>query len=85
MPKTTAVTPPAASPAEPLPASYEAALQELESLVARLESGQLPLDELLGQYRRGAALLAFCRGRLDAVAQQVKVLENGELKPWGGE
>lgn len=64
--------------------SYEAALQELEQLVARLDAGQLPLDQLLTQYQRGAELLAFCRSRLDAVEQQIKVLEAGELKPWDG-
>ncbi|GAB4204908.1 MAG: hypothetical protein Fur0019_06230 [Tibeticola sp.] len=65
-----------------LPASYELAVQELEQLVSRLESGQLPLDELLGAYRRGAALLAFCRERLQAVEEQVKLLDEGDLKPW---
>ncbi len=65
-----------------LPATYEAALQELEQLVAALESGQLPLDELLGSYRRGAALLAFCRGKLQAVEDQIKVLDAGSLKAW---
>lgn len=64
--------------------SYEAALQELEQLVARLDGGQLPLDQLLTQYQRGAELLAFCRSRLDAVENQIKVLEAGELKPWDG-
>ncbi len=68
----------------PLPATYEAALQELEGLLARLDAGQLPLDELLTQYQRGAELLRFCRGRLDAVEQQIQVLENNELKPWTG-
>ena len=53
-----------ALPAEP--ASYEAALEELEQLVARIESGQMPLDQLLAGYQRGAALLAFCRDRLQA-------------------
>jgi exodeoxyribonuclease VII small subunit len=71
-----------ATPVQPLPATYEAALQELEGLVARLESGQLPLDQLLTGYQRGAQLLKFCRDRLEAVETQIKVLEGTELKPW---
>ena len=72
-----------ATPAIPQPpASYEAGLQELEQLVARLESGQLPLDELLVGYRRGADLLKFCRDRLEAVENQVRLLDDGVLKPW---
>lgn len=71
-----------ATPLPALPASYEAALQELEGLVARLESGQLPLDQLLTGYQRGAQLLKFCRDRLEAVETQIKVLEGTELKPW---
>jgi exodeoxyribonuclease VII small subunit len=62
--------------------SYEAALEELEQLVAQLNAGQLPLDQLLSRYQRGAALLAFCRAKLDAVENQIQVLENGELKTW---
>ena len=65
-----------------LPERYEDALSELESLVARMEAGALPLDQLLGHYQRGAQLLQFCRGRLDAIEDQVKVLEDGQLKPW---
>lgn len=67
------------------PASYEAALEELETLVARLESGQLPLDQLLTGYQRGAELLKFCRDKLEAVENQIKVLEGSELKPWNQE
>lgn len=66
----------------PVAASYEAALEELEQLVVRLDAGQLPLDQLLTQYQRGAELLAFCRSRLEAVENQIKVLEGDELKPW---
>lgn len=57
-------------------------MQELEGLVASLESGQLPLEQLLSGYQRGAQLLQFCRGKLDAVETQIKVLEGTELKPW---
>ncbi|HEY2561584.1 MAG TPA: exodeoxyribonuclease VII small subunit [Caldimonas sp.] len=64
------------------PASYEVALRELESLVASMEGGQLPLEGLLAGYRRGTELLRFCRSRLEAVEQQVKILEDGQLKSW---
>jgi exodeoxyribonuclease VII small subunit len=64
------------------PASYEDALAELERLVLAMEGGQLPLDRLLQSYERGAELLTFCRDRLQAVEEQVKVLEEGRLKPW---
>ena len=69
-------------PASALPATYEAALEELESLVARLESGDMPLDQLISGYQRGAELLNFCRGKLETVENQIKVLEAGTLKPW---
>jgi exodeoxyribonuclease VII small subunit len=71
-----------ATPAPVPPATYEAALQELEQLVAAMEAGQLPLDQLLARYQRGAELLTFCRSRLDAVEQQIRVFENGEAQPW---
>lgn len=72
----------ASAPAVALPTTYEAALQELEQLVARIESGQMPLDDVLAGYQRGAALLAFCRTRLQAVQEQIKVLDDGVLQPW---
>ena len=64
------------------PASYEQALAELDRLVREMEGGQLPLDQLLDGYRRGAELLHFCRQRLQAVEDQVKLLDEGVLKPW---
>ncbi len=67
------------------PAHYEAALQELEQLVTKLESGDMPLEQLLTQYQRGAELLKFCRDRLAAVEEQIKVLDQGTLKPWAGD
>jgi len=73
------------APAAAVAESYEAALQELEQLVGQLDAGQLPLDQLLARYRRGAELLAFCRERLQAVEQQIQVFEAGQSRPWEAE
>ena len=64
------------------PNRYEDALAELERLVQSMEGGQMPLDQLLDNYRRGAELLGQCRAQLQAVEDQVKVLEDGQLKDW---
>jgi exodeoxyribonuclease VII small subunit len=60
--------------------SFEAALAELEKVVADMETGKLSLEESLAAYQRGAELLQQCRGRLEDAQQQVRVLENGTLK-----
>ena len=62
------------------PPSFEAALAELETIVATMEGGQLPLKESLAAYRRGALLLQFCQAALKDAQQQVQVLEKGVLK-----
>ena len=72
----------ASTAAAAAPPSYEQAVAELERLIASMEGGQMPLDHLLDAYRRAAELLTLCRARLEAVEQQVKVLEDGQLKPW---
>jgi exodeoxyribonuclease VII small subunit len=63
------------------PASYEAAMAELETLVASMESGELPLEASLAAYRRGAELVRYCQQKLERVEQQVRVLEGDVLKP----
>lgn len=64
------------------PKNFEKALQELEGLVERMESGSLPLDKLLSSYQRGAQLISYCKERLKSVEQQVQLYEAGELKPF---
>jgi len=66
---------------------FEAAMAELERIVADMEAGKLSLEDSLAAYQRGAELLGFCRGRLEDAQQQVRMLEEGVLKefPVGNE
>ncbi|MGH8849696.1 MAG: exodeoxyribonuclease VII small subunit [Casimicrobiaceae bacterium] len=62
------------------PPSFEAAMAELESIVATMEGGQLPLADSLAAYKRGAELLQYCQAALKDAQQQVQVLERGVLQ-----
>jgi exodeoxyribonuclease VII small subunit len=62
------------------PAGFEEALAELETIVARMESGELTLEQSLAAYKRGATLLQYCQLALRDAQQQVKVLESGLLQ-----
>jgi exodeoxyribonuclease VII small subunit len=53
---------------------FEQALAELESLVERLEHGDLPLDEALRAFERGVALTRHCQACLQAAQQKVEIL-----------
>jgi exodeoxyribonuclease VII small subunit len=48
-----------------------------------MEAGQMPLEQSLAAYKRGAELLKFCQNALQDAQQQVKVLEEGVLKSFG--
>lgn len=64
------------------PTSYEAAQAELQALAQAMESGMLPLAQMLDGYRRASVLLRYCHAQLDAVEQQILQIDGGELKPW---
>lgn len=51
--------------------SYESARDELSSIVARLEGGQVPLEEGMRLWRRGEALAAHCTAWLDGAQRQI--------------
>ena len=65
---------------------FEAALAELESLVERLERGDLPLDEALKTFERGVELTRHCQGSLKAAQQKVEILlkrgSSAEIEPY---
>ena len=53
---------------------FETALAELEALVARLEGGDLPLDEALKTFERGVELTRHCQASLKSAQQKVEIL-----------
>ena len=55
--------------------SYEAAYQQLEALVAQLESGALPLEESVALYERGQRLAAHCQALLEEAELKIKMVD----------
>jgi exodeoxyribonuclease VII small subunit len=66
-----------AGPAEPETLDYEAALADLDQVLARLEDGQVPLEEAMALYERGVRLVRRCSGLLDGVERRVTDLSAG--------
>ena len=56
--------------------SFETAMARLEQIVNQLESGKATLDESLGLYEEGIALVRLCSDRLDKAEQKIKVVKN---------
>lgn len=70
-----APTPKAPPPAPPsAPFDFEQAMAELEGVVARLEHGDVPLEEALKAFERGVALTRACQQALAAAEQKVEIL-----------
>ena len=65
--------------------TFETALAELETIVEQMEGGQLPLEQSLSAYKRGAQLLQFCQRQLQEAQQQVKVLESETLRKFASD
>jgi len=61
------------------PASYEAAVERLEEIIDRLDSGQAGLRETLDLCREGRELVDYCAGELDAVGEGLKELNLDDL------
>lgn len=73
---------PAAKPAES--PTFEQALDELDVLVRRMESGELTLDESITAYKRGAELARLCQSKLAQAELDIRQLEGDLLKPLDG-
>ena len=67
------------------PASFEAALSELESIVQAMEQGSAPLEAQLSSYERGAALLRFCQTALAGAEQKIRLLDGETLRTFNSD
>ena len=64
--------------------SFEQAMSELETVVSRLESGDVPLEDSIRLYERGAALKEHCQKKLSEAEEKVaKITLDGDGKPQG--
>ncbi|MEA4862737.1 MAG: exodeoxyribonuclease VII small subunit [Victivallaceae bacterium] len=54
--------------------SFEEALDELEKLLAAMESGKKPLEQLIADFERGMALAKYCRTKLAALEKRIEIL-----------
>ena len=64
--------------------TFEDALRALETVVRRLESGDVPLDESIALYERGEELRKACQKRLDAAQARIeKIVQDADGKPGG--
>ncbi len=59
------------------PKSFEAAIQELEQVLANIEAGELGLEETLVKYERGNFLIQHCRQVLDNAQKQIELISKG--------
>jgi exodeoxyribonuclease VII small subunit len=65
---------------DPTIKDFEAAIAELETIVKKLEEGDLPLEKSLELYERGVQLSRFCHSRLEDAERRIEVLnERGQL------
>jgi len=66
---------------KPKTVDFEKHLEELETLVTKLESGELSLDEALAAYEKGVALTRECQAALDAAQARIQVVteQSGEI------
>jgi len=67
---------------DPTIKDYEAAIAELDTIVKKLEEGDLPLESSLQLYERGVHLARFCHARLEEAEHRIEILnERGEPRP----
>jgi exodeoxyribonuclease VII small subunit len=62
--------------------SLETAMDEMEVIAAKMEQNNVSIEETMLLYERGMALAAHCRAKLDGYALRIRILQDGEEKPF---
>jgi len=65
--------------------SFEAALKELETIVGRLEQGEVDLEDSIALYERGQALKGHCEAKLKSAESRLEKIVQGAAGPAVGE
>lgn len=60
--------------------TFEQAMEELEKIVTRLETGEVELEESVDLYDRGARLRAHCQEKLDSARERIEKISGGRLE-----
>ena len=69
---------------DPTIKDFEAALTELDTIVKKLEDGDIPLEQSLQLFERGVQLSRFCHARLEEAEKRIEILnERGQLQDAG--
>ena len=71
------------APAEIAGLNFEGALRELETIVARLEQGEVDLEDSIALYERGQGLKAHCEAKLKAAESRLEKIVLGASGPEG--
>ncbi len=57
--------------------TFEQALEELEAIVAKIEAGEVSLEQSIEKYAEGIKLVELCRGILDTAEKKIQMLAKG--------
>ena len=67
---------------DPTIKDFESALAELDTIVKKMEEGDMTLEQSMELYERGLQLSRFCHSTLEAAERRIELLnERGELRP----
>ena len=56
---------------------FEQCLQKLDALVREMESGQVPLEDMISKFEEGTAIAAICHRKLNSLKQKIEMLQPG--------
>ena len=59
---------------------FEECLQKLDALVREMESGQVPLEDMISKFEEGTAIASICHRKLNSLKQKIEMLQPGRAE-----